>query len=92
MMKKVQIRLTEENDRKLREMAERYGMSINSVASFIIGKWLDENYDLKDRILKGFADSQGKVLERVANQVVKELLNNPEKIKELEKVGLNLKV
>lgn len=92
MMKKVQIRLTEENDRKLREMAERYGMSINSVASFIIGKWLDENYDLKDRILKGFADSQEKVLERVAKQVVEELLNNPEKIKELEKVGLNLKV
>lgn len=91
-MKKVQIRLTEENDKKLREMAARYGMSINSVASFIIGKWLDENYDLKDRILQGFADSQEKVLERVAKQVVEELLNNPEKIKELEKVGLNLNV
>lgn len=91
-MKKVQIRLTEENDRKLREMAARYGMSINSVASFIIGKWLDENYDLKDRILQGFADSQKEVMERVAKQVVEELFSNPEKIKELEKIGLNLKL
>ena len=90
-MKKVQIRLTEENDRKLREMAARYGMSINSVASFIIGKWLDENYDLKDRILQGFADSQKEVMERVAKQVVEELFSNPEKIKELENIGLKLK-
>jgi 2-phospho-L-lactate guanylyltransferase (CobY/MobA/RfbA family) len=90
MMKKIQIRLTEENDRKLREMAARYGMSINSVASFIIGKWLDENYDLKDRILQGFADSQKEVMERVAKQVVEELFSNPEKIKELERYGLKL--
>lgn len=91
-MKKVQIRLTEENDQKLREMAERYGMSINSVASFIIGKWLDENYDLKDRILQGFADSQKEVMQRVAKQVVEQLFNDPEKIKEFEKIGLNLKL
>nr|WP_010891063.1 hypothetical protein [Geobacillus stearothermophilus]BAA06242.1 ORF1 [Geobacillus stearothermophilus]BAA06246.1 hypothetical protein [Geobacillus stearothermophilus]BAA06268.1 unnamed protein product [Geobacillus stearothermophilus]prf//2102242A ORF 1 in cryptic plasmid pSTK1 [Geobacillus stearothermophilus] len=89
-MKKIQIRLTEENDKKLREIAERYGMSINSVASFIIGKWLDENYDLKDRILEGLAASQKEVMERVAKQVVEELFSNPEKIKELERHGLKL--
>lgn len=86
-MKKIQIRLTDENDKKLREMASRYGMSINSVASFIIGKWLDENYDLKDRLLQSFSDSQEKVIERVAKQVFDELLKKQEVIEEL-----NLKV
>ncbi|GIO25346.1 hypothetical protein [Oceanobacillus sp. J11TS1] len=42
------LRINEPNAKKLEEMADRYGMSINSLVSFIVGQWLDSNYDLKD--------------------------------------------
>lgn len=49
--KKIHLLLSDRNADRLREMSERYGMSLNSLVAYILGQWLDTNYDLKDRIL-----------------------------------------
>jgi hypothetical protein len=47
---RMQIRLSKTNMQRLQDMAGRYGMSANSLVSYIIGQWLDNNYDLKDKM------------------------------------------
>ena len=46
----MQIRLSKTNMQRLQDMAGRYGMSANSLVSYILGQWLDNNYDLKDKM------------------------------------------
>jgi hypothetical protein len=50
--KRVTIRLSEDNERKLVEVAESYGMSVSSLGAYIIGQWLHTNYKLKDRVIE----------------------------------------
>jgi len=47
---RMQIRLSKFNVDRLNEISERYGMSSNSLVSYIIGVWLDNNFDLKDQM------------------------------------------
>lgn len=46
--KRVQIRISETNYERLADLSKRYGISVNSIVSFLTGQWLDTNYDLKD--------------------------------------------
>lgn len=50
--KRVTIRLSEDNERKLNEVAESYGMSVSSLGAYIIGQWLHTNYNLKDKMIE----------------------------------------
>lgn len=47
---RMQIRLSKTNVDRLQDMADRYGMTSNSLVSYIVGQWLDNNYDLKDKM------------------------------------------
>lgn len=49
---RMQIRMSKTNKVRLDNMAERYGMSANSLVSYIVGQWLDNNYDMKDRLME----------------------------------------
>lgn len=53
MSKQVRLsfRLATHNAEKLETMAQRYGVSMNSLLSMITAQWLDTNYDLKDKVL-----------------------------------------
>lgn len=58
---RVGIQLNVEVDRKLQEFADNYGMSKNALITFILGQWIDTNYELKDKIT-------GKLMELVKEQ------------------------
>ena len=70
--KKLQLRLNERSMVRLEEMADRYGMPINSLISYIIGSWLDTNYDLKDKLRESLA--------KQSQEVAINLINNPEQL------------
>jgi predicted transcriptional regulator len=63
---RVGIQLNVEVDKKLQEFAEKYGMSKNSLITYILGQWVDANYELKDKIT-------GRLLEMVKEHLGAEL-------------------
>lgn len=46
--RRVPVRFSEVTAQKLDDMSERYGMSVSALVNFIVGQWLDNNYDMKD--------------------------------------------
>lgn len=67
--KAVGIRLNENVYDKLQTIADRYGMTVNSLMAYILGQWADSNFDMKDKL----AD---KVIEQMANKSM-DIENNP---------------
>lgn len=43
--KRVSVHLSLENVKKVEDLSDRYGIALNSVMAFIIGDWLDKNYN-----------------------------------------------
>lgn len=70
--KKIHLQLNDRNAERLKEMSERYGMSLNSLVAYILGQWLDNNYDLKDRMIDKMT-SEGKVDKLFENPVFSNL-------------------
>lgn len=64
---RMQIRISKASSEKLGEMADRYGVSANSLVSYIVGQWLDTNYDLRDHmrahVMTKVEEMQQRVLE-----------------------------
>ena len=54
-MKRVTFRVSAETMKKMETIAERYGISINALCSYVMGRWVEENDDLHDRVLDKFA-------------------------------------
>lgn len=74
-MQKIGIRLNDDVYSRLSEIADRYGMSKNALISYIIGQWLDNNYDLKDRVQKTIEALLGRSInDNVLEQIVKSVL------------------
>ena len=44
--KRIQLTLSEESFIKCEELANRYGITPNSFMAFVIGQWLDHNYEI----------------------------------------------
>lgn len=40
--------ISKENYEKVEEMAKRYGITVNSFMAFIIGQWIDQNYETQN--------------------------------------------
>lgn len=79
------LRINEENAKKLDEMAERYGMSVNALVSFIVGQWLDSNYDLRDY-------AREKMIPAIAEKMepnLENLLTNPQFLEMMKEIALN---
>lgn len=74
-MQKIGIRLNDDVYKRLSEIADRYGMTKNSLISYILGQWIDNNYDLKDRVQKVAEDLLGRSLsDDVLEQAIKSVL------------------
>lgn len=69
----------------LQDIADRYGMSVNSLASFIIGQWLDQhdnnaqlrekmNDQMIDTTIKHFSSGE-QVSQLMSNPVMTQVLN-----------------
>ncbi|UED78128.1 hypothetical protein [Brevibacillus sp. DP1.3A] len=72
--KKIHLQLNDRNAERLKEMSERYGMSLNSLVAYILGQWLDNNYDLKDRVIDKMA-SEGNMDKLFENQTFSNLFS-----------------
>ncbi|WP_103110989.1 hypothetical protein [Brevibacillus reuszeri] len=70
--KKLQVRLSDYNQQRIEEMAERYGMTLNSLVAYIVGSWLDANYDMKDRA--------NRVLKESSEEIAQTILADPKMI------------
>ena len=78
--KRVGIQLNEIVYDKLKEIAGRYGMTVNSLMAYILGQWADSNYDMKERVAQKFIQ-----------EIAKEAMNkdkNPMVEKIIKEMGL----
>lgn len=73
-MKRVTFRASESTVYRLEQMAERYGMSVNALCGYIVGRWLDDNYNLQERVL----ESMSKRLSSTTEHQIEKMLENPE--------------
>ena len=67
--KQIKLRLSARNQERLEEMSERYGMSLNSLVAYILGSWLDSNYDMKERTAN--------ILKEGSQQAAEKMLADP---------------
>lgn len=66
--KRLHVTVSEENYIKCEEVANRYGITVNAFMAFIIGQWIDFNYEANTVLVK-------KVEEAIPD--VNGLLNHP---------------
>lgn len=70
-MKRVTFRASDETIAKLEAMAQRYGMSVNALCGYIVGRWIDENYNLQDKLLDKVAKHT------VSEEAMEKIFANP---------------
>lgn len=78
--KRITVTLSATNFEKLEESAERYGITTNSFMAFVLGQWVDENYE-KERLLSQKVDEVFSTPEDLFNnpklmEMVKEILSS----------------
>ena len=79
-MKRVTFRVSAETLDKIENIAMRYGISVNALCSYVIGRWIEENYNLQEKVMRT-------VSEAVVTEMVKgKWLENPVGRKLLEDV------
>lgn len=83
--KRVSVTLSQENFNKLEECAERYGITVNSFMAFVLGQWVDFNYQ-NQQVLSGMVDEFLSSPEDVLNNpnllnMVKEILKDDKEFK-----------
>jgi predicted DNA-binding protein len=79
-IKRIGLRMPEKNAERLEDLAERYGMTVNSLVGYIVGQWLDNNYDLKDIV----REKQMEIMNQSAEKAIQHLMSHPEKLQEYE--------
>lgn len=80
-MKRVTFRVSNETLEKMEAICERYGISINALCSYVMGRWVEENYDLQDKMLDKFAKAV------ISESVFDRMVENPFYRKVLEDVA-----
>jgi antitoxin component of RelBE/YafQ-DinJ toxin-antitoxin module len=61
-IKRVGIRLNQKVYDKLQEIADNYGMTVNSLMAYVLGQWVDTTYGLKDKVTKRMLDVMSKMI------------------------------
>ena len=83
--KRVGIQLNESVYDKLKEVAGRYGMTVNSLMAYILGQWSDSNYDMKERVTQKFIQEIAKeAMNKEKNPMVEKILKEMALEKEKE--------
>jgi hypothetical protein len=89
--KRVQVTLSKENFEKLEKTAERYGITVNSFMAFVLGQWIDENYETQkvmSDMVDGFLTSKEDVFNNPQLlEMVKEILRDDKEFKLALKEG-----
>lgn len=78
--RRLQIRLSKANYDRVMDLSERYGMSANSIVSYTLGQWLDNNYDLKEFTREKMVETMADKMKNAQGN----FLNNPEFMKMIE--------
>jgi len=79
-MKRVTFRVSDETLDKLENIAMRYGISVNALCSYVIGRWIEENYNLQEKVLRSVSEAV------LTETVFEKYLENPIYRKLLEDV------
>lgn len=79
-MKRVTFRVSAETLNKIESIAMRYGISVNALCSYVIGRWIEENYDLQEKVMRAVTEAV------VTEKVMDKWLENPISRKLLEDV------
>jgi len=77
-IQRIQIRLNMKNFDKLQDISDRYGMSVNSVVSFIVGQWLDQNDNnasLREKMNEQMIDTTVKHFS--SGEQINQMMSNP---------------
>lgn len=70
--KRVGIMLNASIYAKLQFIAERYGMTVNSLMAYVLGQWAD-NFDTKEKITDKVIQETRQILVEVAKEEMKKL-------------------
>lgn len=83
--KRIHITISQEYFDKVEQISLRYGITTNSFISFIVGQWVDNNYDVNEKMSQK-VDEMLPDLDSVFDNpqlmdMVKEILNSDEDFK-----------
>jgi len=83
--KRIHITLSQEHFDKVEQTSLRYGITTNSFISFIVGQWVDNNYEMNEKMSKT-VDEMIPDLDSVFDNpqlmnMVKDILNSDEDFK-----------
>lgn len=51
-IKRVGLRINEDIYKKYEELAQSYGMTVNSLMVFVLGQWISGAYDMQDKLIE----------------------------------------
>ncbi|QYR21137.1 hypothetical protein KZ483_26090 [Paenibacillus sp. sptzw28] len=77
-IQRIQVRFNKQTFDRLQSLSDRYGIPVNSVVSFIVGQWLDQNdsnMQMREKINNQLLDSTAKQLS--SGDQFAQLLGNP---------------
>lgn len=84
--KRITVTLSTTNYEKLEESAERYGITTNAFMAFVLGQWVDENFE-RERLLSQKVEEELAIPEDLFNnpqlmEMVKEILSSDQEFKD----------
>lgn len=87
--RRMTVTISETNFEKLEETAVRYGITTNSFIAFVLGQWVDQNFE-EQRLMAGKIDELFSTPEDVLKnpqimEIVKEILSSDQEFKEAAK-------
>lgn len=91
--KRIQLTLSKENYDKVEEVADRYGITPNSYIAFIVGQWVDSNYNVEkamaDSVDDLFSSPEDLLSHPQLLEMIKEILKDDEDFKTAAAEKLN---
>lgn len=70
-MKRVTFRVSPGTLEKLEDIVQRYGISINALCSYVIGRWVEENSNLQEKMMEKLAGTM------IEETVIDKMLSHP---------------
>lgn len=83
--KRFHVTISKDNFDKLEEASDRYGITVNAFCAFILGQWVDMNYNMEnvmaEKVENLFSDPEKLFSNPQLMDMVKEILANDEEFK-----------
>lgn len=92
--KRLHVTVSEENYNKCEEVANRYGITVNAFMAFIIGQWIDLNYDANQIVAKKVDEAMPDLNTVLSNpallSMVQQILGNDQEFKDSARKKLSI--